>query len=348
MATVRLSRPRPLAFGRWPYTASNGVVVHVKVVDGVPADVTDQPLTLGTSPVIAWPREHEIARIGVAAVVPAGEPVIVDGQLEVPEEPRAKAEAAIGEFADVLAIVHQCKRVLRSPQPCVALRAQTPEEEAAVAAVRILRPRWNKLAQARVMPPVVPEHLASVFSDRLDGLALLADSLAEDNAVGRSRELFRLFERAFRRGPGECVQPLTAFLRSHPNASTLGYEKSEVSHWLEKLRAEAVHADRRPSYARSPDLEPFLPRMEFAGYDVLFNKSRWRDPSSRRTDRQQFISGVSSDRESAVLFHPGATLMVDWIDHWGVHPIDFDARMDGLDEAWIWRLPGEELQESSA
>src|SRR5207249_4919100 len=128
-------------------------------------------------------------------------PTIVDGRLVMPGEPRARAESAIGEFGDVLGVAFQCKRVLRSPRPCVALRPESPDEAAAIVGVPGLRREWLSHPQAQVMPPVVPARLAPALADRLDGLALLADSLGDDNAVARARELFRLFERAFGRCP---------------------------------------------------------------------------------------------------------------------------------------------------
>ena len=190
-----------------------------------------------------------------------------------------------------------------------------------------------------MMPPSIPNSLTSALSDRLDGLALLADSLAEDTAVARSRELFRLIERAFRRGPADCIEPLATFLVGHPRHDALQYSKDEITHWLTQLRGEVVHADRRRTYARSPDVEPYLARMEFAGYDVLFNKEQWRHPSARRRHQQDFMSAVQKDGGGVAVLHPGATVAIDCIDPWNVFPVDFESHVR-LTPEWIWRLPG--------
>lgn len=342
LATIRLTRPPPRTFGRWPYRAANGLDVQVHTVDGIEHDLTEEAALQPTNQLtVAWPYEHEKVRIGVAVSVDAGEPLIVEGALQVPAEPRERAEAAIGEYADALAVAYQCKRVVRSPRPCVALSAASDEERAAIHDIKMLRPGHGGWASARLMPQGAPAASAASFADRLDGLALLADSLGEETAVARSRELFRLFDRAFRRGPSGCAKPLTTFLLSHPNDAELGYTRNEVSFWLEVLRAESVHADRRPTFARSPEIEPYLPRMEFAAYDVLFNKAQWRQPSAQRRPQQRFMSGVQPDGHGVVLLEAGATLLMDWIDQWGVYRIDHESSIK-LPVQWIWRLPGQE------
>lgn len=55
----------------------------------------------------------------------------------------------------------------------------------------------------------------------------------------------------------------------------LEYASPEVDEWF-KLRPLVIHADRRDDYARSRDIEPYIGRMEFGAYDVLFNKATWR------------------------------------------------------------------------
>ena len=342
LATISLTRPPPTRFDPRPYRATNSLEVHVQGIDGIAEQVSDEPQTDRSEGVsVIWPREHETARVAIAVPVEAGPPEVAGAALVVPDAPRRAAEAAIGEYADVLGVLYQCKRTVRSPQPCVALAASSADEEAQFEDVRTLLAGEGGFPSARVMPLVPTHTLMVAIADRLDGLALLADSLAEDTAVARSRELFRLFERAFRRGPSACVEPLTTFLTRHPQHHALGFTSAEVQFWMENLRAESVHADRRPSFARSPEVEPFLARMEFAAYDVLFNKDRWRQPSAARRSQQVFMSAVESDRRGLVVFQPGAPVMINWIDPWGVFPTDYRARLT-LGPEWIWRLPGQD------
>lgn len=338
LATIRLDRQPPSTMGRWTYAASNGVQVRIGDIDGVQSCYPPwaQPAPPGDRALIAWPYEHSRVRVFVSASVDAGPVPVFDGGLRVPEEPRRRAEIAIGEYADVLAVAHQCRRTLRSPRPCVALEPSTDSEREVVGGAH-LRVSEVGVGTARVMPAVVPGELTTVLADRLDGLALLADALAEDTAIGRVRELFRFFERAFRSGPHECVRPLTAFLQSNPRQDALGFSEDELKHWFESLRPEAVHGDRRRTYARSPDAEPFFGRMEVAAYDVLFNKTEWRRPSTHRRSQQEFMGGLLPDGRTPVTFHPGSTLVVPWIDEWGVYPVDHEAKV-ALPPDWIWRV----------
>jgi len=281
----------PRALARRPFRATNGVDVITHVITGIEQDLTDGPVVDPESSItVAWPNEQVQVHVAVSATVDAGPPDRVSDRLNVPDGPRCMAESAIAEYADVLAIANQCKRAIRSPQPAVALVPCSDEYPTVMGVVGLHQPGGGS-TMARVMPPVVPSEFAqTALPDRLDGLAMLADSLSEDTAIARARELFRLFERAFRRGPSGCVEPLATFLSTAPWHDVSQYELDEVGHWLRQLRPEATHGDRRESYARSADVAPYLSRMEYAAYDVLLNKEQWRHPSSARRDQLHFMS----------------------------------------------------------
>ncbi len=181
-----------------------------------------------------------------------------------------------------------------------------------------------------------------LLGDRTDGLALLADSLAETGAVGRCRDFFRLFERAFKRDSDKLIPPLSTFLESNPRHDALAFSHDEVRHWVKIIRPMTIHADRSKIVGRNPEVEPYLGRMESAAYDVLFNKRNWRQPSAQRQQRVTFMSGVSKDRFTQVALQLGATIYVRWIDPFGVFPIDHSAPASVDDrDGWIWRLPGD-------
>ncbi len=63
-----------------------------------------------------------------------------------------------------------------------------------------------------------------VLFDRLDGVALLAEALNSPAPLGRYLQLMRLFERAFRRGPGRLTDPLVELLQP----SLFNIEDAEV------------------------------------------------------------------------------------------------------------------------
>ncbi len=341
LATIRLQRPPPLAMGRWLYVASNGVEVVTEEIAGLDQDLTDQA-NISPEPGlrVAFPFETAEVRLSVKAVVDAGPPEVSGGLLEVPEEPRRRAEGALSEYADVLGVGYQCRRVIRSPQPCVAMAASGPGEISLLQGVSVLKQPSGRRTGARVMPPVVPAALLNYLRDRLDGVALLAGSLAEDSAVGRCRNLMLLYERAFKKATEELIAPLTTFLRSNPRQDALQYKEDEVRYWIKDIRPHTMHADARKRVASNPDIEPYLARMEMAAYDVLFNKEYWRKPSSRRINRQVFMSAVGP-AGTTIILHQGATLHLEWIDPFGVYPIDHPVRV-GLPEEWIWCFPGQQ------
>ena len=148
-----------------------------------------------------------------------------------------------------------------------------------------------------------------------------------DEGVGRANNLFRVFERAFAKGPKGCIDPLVMLLQAGP--ISLGWTRDEVEDWFERLRPEVMHADQRETYARNPDVEPYLPRLEYAAFDALLNKASWRSPDSDRRNVITLAAGVDSDNQTLRLQRPDATLLFPWIDPFGVFPVDFQVRANG-------------------
>lgn len=345
VAVIRLSRPKPHAFGKWPYVASNGRKVEVTGLNGDVEDVTGGEAAPPAGTVrLVWPWEDDRLSVLVEVRVEAGPPTLIDDRLMIPSVPRLAAEAAINEYSEVLAVLHQCRRLILSPlHVAVGMRPTSPSEVKRTEPVVGLHRGESYLGSPpRVMPSGAPHNIAPFLRNRLDGLALLANSLSEGTTVGRSRELFRLFERAFRVGPSETTKPLYTFLSTHPRATELAYTLDEVRHWLENLRASAMHADRRESYARSSHIEPYLGRMEQAAYDALFNKEHWRHKSSLRRQQLDFASGIPSSGPT-LSFVNGSSILFQWVDLFSVYPLEPSANVT-LTPEWIWRLPGQEEQ----
>ncbi len=58
--TIRLTRPSPLAMGRWPYPASNGIEVQVQDNQGIQRDLTSHTVLVPEqTPTVTWPYEHD-------------------------------------------------------------------------------------------------------------------------------------------------------------------------------------------------------------------------------------------------------------------------------------------------
>jgi hypothetical protein len=336
--TVELSRPSPTQLGRWTYSASNGVEVTILSIFGA-EDVTSADLPTSGGLRFMWPNRSKNARILMMATLEAGEPRINrDNLVMLNEEARLRAEAAIMEYGDLLAVTCGCRRVFRSPKPCLALEGSNESEQkllrrsSGIAAPFPMRPRAIQL------PELKPGSAGKIpVADRMDGLALLADALSEDGAVGQVHNFFRLFERAFAKGPGDCIEPILSFLKSSP--SKLSWTHEEISDWFLRLRPEVTHADRRENYARAMDVEPYLARIEYVAYDVLLNKAVWRNVDSSRRNAVSLRAGIDSDNSTMRLQHANTTLVFPWIDPFGLFEVEFDLELTFTPHV-ITNMPG--------
>lgn len=349
LVSIELTNPSPAAVTPQTCTATNGVVITLGAVDGN----REPPAPAGAGVTVMWPFERDRVMVAASATVAAGPPDIDgDGRLRVPSGPRSRAEAALEEFADLLAVGHQCARVVRSPMAAsVTMSAADDTEQAAIAGVTefAMPDDAEKAPTARVIAAIHPSQLSEVLGDRLDGVALMADALSEVNAVARARELFRFFERAFTRGSSRLTAPLAKFLRSHPRQDALAYSTEEVQHWLTTLRGQTIHADERPTFARTGELRPHLGRLEVAAYDVLFNKKVWRSENTSRRQGVSILSAVKPDRRGVVLLSPAAELRMSWLDRFERYPTDFAMKV-GVAAGHVWATPGqrENLDEARA
>lgn len=337
-ALIELSDPAPLELSRRVFLASNGCTVTVSSIGGA-KEMSGSPAD-GTR--VTLPREGDATTVGVSVILGVGPPDLLAGRLLVPSEPRVRAEAAIEEYADLLAVTQQCRRIVRSPMAaCVAMAAVDDAERAAIADVTEWQADSQTPGVARVLPTLAPHDVQPLFEDRPDAVALLADAVSEPNAAARARELFRLLERAFTKASTPLIDPLTGFLSSHPRQDVLQYDRDEVTHWLTVLRPQTVHGDHKhKSLARSADVQPYLGRLEVAAYDVVLNKRNWQRSDSARRDGQPLLSAVQADRHSVVLMDPAATIRTHWKDSFGKYPTDWTARIS-LGSEWIWAAPGQ-------
>ena len=340
LATLELNRPAPPRLGRWTFRASNGVEVTTEVIQGAD-DITASgiPPAVGEM-TVAWPYERTSARLALIATVDAGTPDFDNDRLIViPEAPRKLAEAAIVEYGDLLSVTYQCRRIVRSPKPCIGLAGDNESEQSTLSESGGIRAPLLSRPRAVLLPEAAPDSpFGQAVADRLDGLALLADANSEEGPVGQVQNMFRLFERAFARGPKGCVEPLLAFLTA--GSVDLGWSREELADWFQRLRPEVTHADRREEYARGADVAPYLGRIEYAAYDVLLNKSTWRSVDSGRRDVVALGAGLDHDRETMRLQRPGVTVVVPWIDPFGIFPIDFSFIPQASSSMLLTKMPG--------
>ena len=347
LATVTLSRPAPQRLGRWTYTTTSGVAVAVlKPIHGA-RDVTEEPAHEPEGLTIEWTYDSDESAILVqASTTFVVGPLNGDREVVIPHATVALVDDAIREYADLLSVVHQCQRVIKSPSPCIGVRADDNTERellddaVGIAAPAVARPRVSLIPEPR---PEAGYHL--LIADRLDGVAMLADAMSEGTSSARARELFRFFERAFRRGPADAGSRLAQFMSTGEPTRRLSDE--DVSHWFLTLRSRLTHADRQDEYARNRDVDPHLARMEVAAYDVLFNKRKWRDPDVSRRDPGLPLRGAIAPDGAAVVAAGGTNVRGTWLDPYGTFALDFRVTMD-LGKEWFDLMPRHRPAEQKA
>lgn len=178
------------------------------------------------------------------------------------------------------------------------------------------------------------EDVVDALSDRMEGVALLAEALNTESVLGRYLEFLRMFESAFSRKVGSLGRYLAPFLTdaSCPH----GFTKREVLVWIE-ARPRAAHADRRPEILLEADVRPWIHRIEEAAYDVLLNKAEWRCPSPIRRDLWRPRAG-SLDQNSGVFITKGreAVLSTQALDGFRAYPLMLARPVDRLLPRGVW------------
>ena len=132
-----------------------------------------------------------------------------DGPITIPKMPRQQLEAELETLARLLAINEQTTHSLASPMPYIGFACEDPATLAQLDArnvqQRAMFARQSAIANLGLISDIDPKEL----TDRPDGVALLAEALNSTAPLGRYLQLMRLFERAFKLGPGALTKPLT-------------------------------------------------------------------------------------------------------------------------------------------
>ncbi len=332
-AVIGLSSPAPAAVLMLRYRATSGLEVTVDTVHGAEPSYTPSELDAGAGLIVEWPHDDQgPAILGVHSRA-AGLPAELDdaGRVVVPPEVRRLAEATIEEFADLLAVAHQCRRTIRSPQTCIALVPETAGEFGP--ATQLSMEQDSRPASARILLERCADRLPDLVWGRPEGLRLLASGLSEESPGGRAREYYRLIEAAFGAGVGQLKKPLYEFLKSSPYG--MNYSKKETDKWI-ALRGKVMHGDTY--VASSADVVPFLPRLEWAAYDLLLHKTAWGNKDVSRRTGLPILSGPNP-QGTVTLFHPGASMRVEPMDPFGVYATDRKAQLKVSGEGVLVNWP---------
>jgi hypothetical protein len=251
------------------------------------------------------------------------------GRVDVPETERRAAEGAIETVANLISLASGCGRSITSPNLPLAFRADSDEEMRLLRTLSAINGGDRGVVSGRLHVFVEEDALASL-ADREEGVALLAEALAQSHPAGRFRELLRVYEQAFAESADRLVPALSEFLALRPR---LGYTKTEVKRWIVRLRGPATHADRHTPVLEA-DLRGVVDRMLLAAYEVVLNKETWHTRDTIRRDRWMPTTGPL-DAEGAwfvVQHRTEAALGAQLFDPYGAYPLNLTPQTLRLDE----------------
>jgi hypothetical protein len=254
-----------------------------------------------------------------------GESLIV-----IPEKNRFFAEDCICHYAHLTALERAQPVDITSASPSIFLEPDKSDDEDFLRrAIDFKYPTQN-----RSFPQA--EHKidlrAEIYSDRLDGAALLAQSLKSNRPSADFMSHMRLFERAFAKPNGLLSQPLSSFLL---NAKSQGYTFAEVEKWT-RARDAVSHADRRSQgVALDSDIMWLLGRVKQAAYDVLTNNKTWGSPDAARRSVWAPTSGTC-DSNAGLLATRGKDFSISMqiFDEFRRFPLNLQGNLTALPLNW--------------
>ncbi len=260
------------------------------------------------------------------------------GYVRVPDKERIKAEESIEHYGNLISISLHTTRQLSSPFTCVGLVPETDDEKLFLQESHgFLKPEGNMAVPIGVYKIELSKHLKDL-TERLDGVAILAEALGNTHPAGRFRECIRLFERAFNLSIGKLAQPLNGFLAG----ANLGYSLVEVREWI-KARHGVSHAHQGNKILFEADVSRMVGRVMQAAYDVLLNKAFWRSHDISRRSAWVPVSGTSSTGCDLFL-----TQGHDWnvnfqvFDQFGRFPMNLVGAISGLEKhMWVGETKSE-------
>jgi hypothetical protein len=263
-----------------------------------------------------------------------------DGLVDVPEEERRACERAIEVTANTASVLTLTRRRLATPWPPLALKVESAEERAYLAAAKGFRygVRHSNRALSPIEQTIAPELMAGL-TDRQEGLGAVAEFLAQAHPLGSYREAMRFFEMAFALPTHQIERKLSQFLCS---SDRLGYTRAEVAGWL-TFRDGAVHGDRRKAKTIiwESDVAQFFDRIEQAVLDVLYNKTDWHNSSSTRRLLWRPTSGTTGLTGLFASQGKGVEIGAQFFDGFGCYPHDLSASLTRPPEDWWCEFPND-------
>jgi hypothetical protein len=279
------------------------------------------------------------------AGTPIKPPLTGESGVRIPSDARASLERCIEFVAHLFAVDKRTSHAISSPLPWMGFYCEDSATYDQFIGQPAEVPAVGPLMGGTGTPGIVESGKLDLLEDRLDGLALLAAALNNSGPLGRFLQLIRLFERAFRLAPRDLLTPLTSFLATGPHVPA----ESEVRSWL-SARNPAAHADAREEFYLDADVNPLVPRMLEAAYDVLLNKESWRNPSSDRRDGIRPASGSAGGHDIFMTRGKEFKLSVSVLDGLSAYPLLIAGQFDSLlpEALWITGRADSELRKLGA
>ena len=171
--------------------------------------------------------------------------------------------------------------------------------------------------------------------DRRDGLALLAEVYSHGRAIGRYRELMRLFELAFALPVTSLAKKAFQFLATGP----FEYTHDEVRSWC-ALRHGSVHGDRSRTsrLVLEADVQPLIDRIEQAAIDIVFNKAQWHSPSRERRRLWTPAGGTTSGSNLFITKGVDLAIAATIYDPFNAYPVHLQGILEHPPEQWWHRI----------
>jgi hypothetical protein len=152
--------------------------------------------------------------------------------LIVPDTERRKAENAIEAVANMFSVIERCQREISSPTPCIAFFSETNDETEWLESTLGIYAEHEAIPDARFTLEL-EENLINSLSDRLSGVALLAEALAHTN----------------------------------------GYTRDEIKQWVQfRHPATHADLRTTHELVFEADIVRYIPRMEQAAYDLPLDR----------------------------------------------------------------------------
>ncbi len=284
-------------------------------------------------------QENSKTLLAIAEIKLKDKPKInPDDSIEVPEIPRKYLEKRLEDVANIISVSEKCKRLISSTHPYIAFRPENDTEKKWLNDTKGIHSTLKQLPGFSFS--LQKEFMDNSFlGDRLDGVAIMAEAISCTHLTGKLHEFMRVFERAFTLSSTPLIVPLSNFLLT----SKIKIEKSDVTNWVFNLRHPATHADKKVQFVLESDVRPHIYLIEQAAYDVLFNKTHWRDTSVERREIYKPKAGVGNDNVGFIVKDSvGLTIMGQLLDHFSSYPFNLEGKMTQIpDGLWFKKFEDE-------